>query len=141
MSLATVILLSTASKHESIAALFQLRDNKPGLSYANQWVFPGGHGDPGEEVEQTARREFQEETGYCCGELKYLKTGKIPIEARVVEVEIFWTTYDQIQKIECYEGQEMRFIARSEAAELGISPQFLQWWDDAIAEFNKIKTG
>ncbi|PYM15194.1 MAG: hypothetical protein DME18_04840, partial [Verrucomicrobia bacterium] len=54
------------------AALLQLRDNKPGLRAAGRWVFPGGHCQSGESIEDCARREFLEETDYVCGELRPL---------------------------------------------------------------------
>src|SRR2546426_11810314 len=56
------------------SALLQLRDNKPGLNAAGQWVFPGGHCDPGEPLEDGARREFLEETAYRCADLRLLTT-------------------------------------------------------------------
>jgi len=54
------------------AALLQLRDNKPGLNAAGLWVFPGGHCEPGESLEDGARREFREETGYVCAALRWV---------------------------------------------------------------------
>jgi len=54
------------------AALLQLRDNKPGLNAAGLWVFPGGHCEPGESLEDGARREFLEETGYVCAALRWV---------------------------------------------------------------------
>ena len=45
------------------AGLLQHRDDKPGLSAAGLWVFPGGHCEPGETCRECARREFLEETG------------------------------------------------------------------------------
>ena len=39
------------------------------LHNKGHWGFPKGHADPGESPEQTARREFQEETGLVTGPL------------------------------------------------------------------------
>ncbi|SDJ76739.1 NUDIX hydrolase [Sediminibacillus albus] len=33
---------------------------------------PGGGVNPGEDLETAAKREFQEETGYLCGDIRYL---------------------------------------------------------------------
>ena len=38
------------------------------------WEFPGGHRDPGETLEEAARRELLEETGYRAGPLERLGT-------------------------------------------------------------------
>ncbi|WP_420862138.1 NUDIX domain-containing protein [Algirhabdus cladophorae] len=40
-----------------------LRDDAPGLRYANMWDLPGGGREPGEAPEQTLRREVAEEIG------------------------------------------------------------------------------
>ena len=54
------------------AVLLQLRDNKPTITAAGLWVFPGGHCEDGEACRDCARREFREETGYDCPDLKPL---------------------------------------------------------------------
>jgi 8-oxo-dGTP diphosphatase len=37
--------------------------------YQRLWSFPGGRAEPGESLEQTARRELREETGLAVGDL------------------------------------------------------------------------
>jgi 8-oxo-dGTP diphosphatase len=111
--------------------LLQLRDNKPGLNAAGQWVFPGGHCEPGESLEDGARREFLEETGYRCGALNWLATLTHPSDDRrqVYELTLFSCEYDGFQPVNCYEGQEVRFVRRAEAEDLAVAPYLLQIWD------------
>lgn len=55
---------------EDGAVLLQHRDGKPGLRCAGQWGPPGGHCEADEEIEDCARRGFQEETRYICDTLE-----------------------------------------------------------------------
>ena len=102
------------------AALLQLRDNKPGLSAAGQWVFPGGHCECGETIPDCARREFREETSYDCPDLKLLTSFpyRSPDTGAVFQLNFFWSQYDERQAIHCYEGQEIRFLQRNTIAAL-----------------------
>lgn len=43
--------------------VMQLRDNKPGLRFANMWDFPGGGREESETPLECATREIQEEFG------------------------------------------------------------------------------
>ena len=56
------------------AALFQLRDNKPGLPCAGQWSLPSGRCESDETMAACAKRELLEETGYACETLEKLVT-------------------------------------------------------------------
>ena len=117
------------------AALLQLRDNKPGLNAAGQWVFPGGHCDAGETLEAGARREFQEETGYCCAELSWLTTFCHPSDdfQSMYELSLFWCAYDGRQPVRCFEGQAVEFIPREKAAGLSMPDYVWRVWDIALA--------
>ena len=130
-----VILLLIDQHGYPSSALFQLRDDLPDLPYANQWVFPGGHLDLNEERESGARREFAEETNYICGKLRYLCQGEIDMRGKQTLVSLFWEVYDSVQAIECYEGQEMRFIERDKSQEYNIPAHIMPWWDRAIDAF------
>ena len=116
------------------AALMQLRDNKPGLSSAGLWVFPGGHCEAQEELAVCARREFLEETGYDCAQLHWLasvmhRTGDT---GRLYQLNFFWDRYDGIQPVSCFEGQEIRFVGRQEVVGLAIEGYVTGVWDGAL---------
>ena len=69
-------------------ALIMLRQYKHGARKVCL-TFPGGRMEAGETLEETARRELREETGYVATEWRSL--GRFPIHAnqRVGEVELF----------------------------------------------------
>jgi 8-oxo-dGTP pyrophosphatase MutT (NUDIX family) len=126
---ATVFLL-----REDGAALLQLRDELPGLPRAGMWVTPGGHCDPGESIEDCAHREFLEETQYDCLDLGYL--GMVIDENDVTKTNyplyVFWSRYDG-RSYRCCEGQELRFLRKSDVPLDLIPPCLLGQWDRAIA--------
>jgi len=116
------------------AALLQLRDNKPGLNAAGLWVFPGGHCEPGESLEAGARREFREETGYECGQLRWVTTLLHPSDdgRLTYRLGLFACRYDGIQPVHCFEGQSVEFMLRSEA-QIHPTPKYVpRVWDMAI---------
>jgi 8-oxo-dGTP pyrophosphatase MutT (NUDIX family) len=117
------------------AVLMQHRDDKPGLRYAGMWVPPGGHAEPGEAMDECARREFREETGYHCEEMHRLASlvddpgGKWP----AYDLTMFWARYDGKQPVECHEGQGVAFLERKEAGDYPVPAFILDLWDEACA--------
>ena len=123
---------------EDGAALLQLRDNKPGLRNAGVWVPPGGHADPGEDIETCARREFAEETDYVCGELHRLCAFVDEVSGwPPYELTVFWARYDGRQNHTCREGQALEFIPRTEAAGKPMPHYIVDLWDAALAAEKK----
>ena len=116
------------------AALLQLRDNKPGLNAAGLWVFPGGHCEPGESLEDGARREFLEETGYVCAALRWLTRILHPSDdgRLTYRLGMFACRYDGLQQVHCFEGQAVEFILRAEAASCPMPEYVRRVWDLAI---------
>ena len=113
------------------AALLQRRDDKPGLMRAGQWVTPGGHCDPGETMEACARREFREETAYECRDLTWLSTVVDP-EDPDCRCGMFWARYDERGTFQCLEGQELKFVLRSQAVTYDVPLFLIKLWDIAL---------
>jgi 8-oxo-dGTP pyrophosphatase MutT (NUDIX family) len=116
------------------AALMQLRDDIPGISDPGMWCFPGGHCEPGEELETCARREFFEETRYCCADLLHLVTfsaGEIGYPGNH-KIAFFLERFDGIQGWRCCEGQELRFLGRHEAVHFPMRDYVSRVWDLAV---------
>jgi 8-oxo-dGTP pyrophosphatase MutT (NUDIX family) len=113
------------------AALLQLREQKAGLPDAGRWVFPGGHCDAGESVEDCASREFLEETAYRCGTLYYL-TDFPSEETPPRHFNFFWHRFDGQQSLDCLEGVALRFVLRDKCPPN--TPDYLpRIWDLALA--------
>jgi 8-oxo-dGTP diphosphatase len=117
------------------AALLQLRDDKPGIQDPAIWVFPGGHLEPGETPIEGAVREFEEETCYRCAELVLVadlsaRQLGYPGDFRMV---FFRASFDGRQRIECREGQALRFVGRAEIEALPRRDYLTRIWDLALA--------
>ena len=124
---------------EDGAALLQLRDERPGLRLAGQWVFPGGHCEEGERIEDCARREFFEETDYRCGVLNPLVQFLDDTEAEVQDLTFFWASYDGAQTPRCLEGQTLEFVPRERAAGIKAPPYLARVWDLALESAAALK--
>jgi 8-oxo-dGTP pyrophosphatase MutT (NUDIX family) len=114
------------------AALFQHRDDKPGIRHPGMWTPPGGHCEDHETTEECARREFLEETGYVCDVLRRLRAIRGSSVPDGVELTVFWGRYDGRQPVKCYEGQDLRFLTRDAADDFAIPPYLLDLWDTAL---------
>lgn len=100
------------------SVLSQHRDNKPEILGPDTWCVVGGAREKGDkDLKIAAARELEEETGYKIDpdKLKELARDEYISERGIpVERTIFWGYYDNRQPIECYEGQEIRFISPAE---------------------------
>jgi 8-oxo-dGTP diphosphatase len=117
------------------AALLQHRENTPAIQDPDLWVVPGGHLEADETPEEGAVREFQEETNYLCAELRPVIRLSHPLEgiAENQEVVFFWEQYDGRQRIECHEGQALRFVFREDVESLPHRNYLTRVWDLALA--------
>ncbi len=117
------------------AALLQLRDDSPTINDPGFWALPGGHLEPGESAKTGAIREFYEETAYRCTNLQPLLrlNASQRSDNNDTDLIFFWETYDGQQRIECREGQALRFVPRSELLSLKHRDYLGRVWDLGIA--------
>ncbi len=105
-------------------ALLQLRDDSPNISYPNTWGFAGGgQVDEGETFLLAAQRELKEETGYVSkNPIEFMATEyKLPNGTYVKAVR-FYEHYDGVQKLNCYEGQKIKFASPEEIDTMNMYP-------------------
>lgn len=117
------------------SALLQLRDDDPSIVHPGLWVFPGGHGHPGEDPIECARRELEEETAYRASELDHLADLHDPEEGAPSVVRLYTATYDELQPIECREGRELRWFSRDDARSLPMPRFLVEAWDTYVVPF------
>lgn len=99
------------------SVLAQHRDNKSNILGPNTWCVVGGTHDNDKDLKAVASRELEEETDYKINpqDLRFLARDTYKTEKGTnVERTIFWAFYDDRQKINTNEGQEIRFIEPSE---------------------------
>ena len=114
-------------------ALLQLRDKKDGLSASGLLVFPGGHLDQNESLIDCAKREFLEETGYQCENLKYLLSIEDNfIYKEIKTLHIYYESYDFKKEYTCLEGVSLDFFSKEKAKELKMPFYLIHIWDLAI---------
>ena len=122
------------------AALFQHRDDKSSIKHPNKWGLPGGQIEIGESLEEGVLRELYEETGYKSDSAYFIRS-YLDNSAKgwpEYSCAFFWCFYDELQKINCYEGQSMKFIPRNHANVYDILEFNLSAWDLAL-KFSKMK--
>lgn len=102
-------------------ARFLAAKRPEGKERAGFWEFPGGKQEPGEEIEDTLRRELKEELDVCCGKLLPLRTCPHEYEDLCVELH-FIHVLDFSGEPKSNDGQELRWVSREEALSLEFLP-------------------
>ncbi|MBI2310600.1 NUDIX hydrolase [Candidatus Collierbacteria bacterium] len=99
------------------AVLVQHRDDKPMIPEPNKWGICGGKKEIDDRTDKDAAvRELFEETGYRVktSELRCFASDEFDVDTIHIMRKFFLAPYDGKQKIECFEGREIRFMAPSE---------------------------
>lgn len=91
--------------------LLFLRDDIPGLPYANMWDIPGGHVEPGETPEQCIVREMKEEIGVNLEVFSHFKTYAFDDRDEYVYVS---TQALNINELVLTEGQALKWFTHDE---------------------------
>ncbi len=101
--------------------LLQLRDANG--AYPDHWATVGGKAEAGETVEEAARRELYEETGYVAGRLDLGAEVTLALPNGTPRVAtLFYARYDGVQPIECREGRAIEFVDPNTLGRLLIYP-------------------
>jgi 8-oxo-dGTP pyrophosphatase MutT (NUDIX family) len=128
-----IIICAVVLLNKKNEALLQLRDNKEGLSASGLLVFPGGHRDNEENLIECAKREFLEETGYQCENLRFLLSIKDKfISTDIKNLHIYYDQYDFKKNYTCYEGVSLDFYTIEKAKDLKMPTYLIHIWELAI---------
>lgn len=107
--------------------LLVLRDNKPSIPFPNTWALLGGYVEPGEQPEETIRRELIEEIDLKLGEVHYFNFYAWP----ECDEHIFWAQLDiDISQIILQEGQKLAYFSPQELPNLEFASHYGQILDE-----------
>lgn len=113
--------------NEKNCLLLFLRDDKPGLPYANMWDLPGGHVEDGETPNECIVREMKEEIGVDIGDAVLFKV--YDFDDRIEYVYSLKCQY-QIENLSLTEGQALCWFSEAEISETELAYGFNQVADD-----------
>ena len=92
--------------------LIYLRDDKPGIPFANHWDFFGGHLEAGETPEQALVREVKEEIGVRLTGWKFFRRFDCLLGDAYPNTKfVYYSSIDAVaSELTLYEGQRMTSI-------------------------------
>jgi 8-oxo-dGTP diphosphatase len=135
---------TTAAKEGSVILLvnpqgkvaFQLRDDRPDVSYANHWGLFGGWQERDESPEETIVREMQEELGLSldCLQLKYLWRQRV---GNVISYVFHYAVTDELRYAPLSEGQRLEFLQLSNLKHRDVVP----WHRDILERYERQNSG
>lgn len=108
--------------NERNEVLLTLRDDFPHIDYPNHWAPQGGAVEPGETLEEAARRELREELGMEVGELR--EYGRLIDRRGSRDLNIIFVgrLLCEPEELTVYEGQRVQLFTAPELPGLNISP-------------------
>lgn len=111
--------------------LLFLRDDIPGLPYANMWDFLGGHVELHETPEDCIVREMKEEIAYFLSDFKLFRVYDFYDRLEFV----FWRKENfDINNITLTEGQCLRWFSREKIGKITLAYGFNQVAEDFFNE-------
>jgi len=117
--------------------LLHLRDNKASWM-KNEWCLIGGSCEINENPQSTMVREITEEIGISCQEIKLFK--KINPKPDL-EVFVFVTTIDSVEKIRLTEGKQVKLFSNIELNNLFRSINYSNSYLDILKEYVILNSG
>ena len=115
---------------ENCLLLF-LRDNIPGLPYANMWDIPGGHVEDGETPKACIVREMNEEIGIDLKDFSLFRVYEFDDRIEYV----FWASCDySIDSLHLTEGQALRWFSDTEISNTELAYGFNRVASDFFAD-------
>lgn len=101
--------------------LLFLRDDIPGLPYANMWDVPGGHVEAGETPSECIVREMKEEIGIDLENFRLFR--EYEFEDRIESVFLSFCSYST-DDLTLTEGQALKWFSEKEAEETELAYGF-----------------
>lgn len=101
--------------------LLFLRDDKPGLPYANMWDVPGGHVEEGETPAECIVREMKEEIGLNIGKAVLFRI--YDFDDRTEYVYLSFCPYE-VDELVLNEGQGLKWFSEDEASKTELAYGF-----------------
>lgn len=101
--------------------LLFLRDDLPGLPYANMWDIPGGHVEEGETTEECIVREMKEEIGVELDDFSLFRIYEFDDRVEYVFLK-YWEA--DIETLILTEGQALRWFSEDEISRTSLAYGF-----------------
>ena len=111
----SIVLVVTSISKDGFSLWMQKRSEEGDLD--NFWEFPGGKVEPFETPKEAASREFQEEVGEECPEIKEFKVIPYSYADRKVLLNVFYASHSE-EKLPQSERQKTFFIKYQKEAQL-----------------------
>lgn len=107
--------------------LLFLRDDFPGLPYANMWDIPGGHVEPGETPEECIVREMDEEIGVRLEDFSFFRMYEFDDRDEYIFVS---TQALDIDELVLTEGQGLKWFTHEDIVKTELAYGFNRVADD-----------
>jgi 8-oxo-dGTP pyrophosphatase MutT (NUDIX family) len=110
---------------------FQLRDNRPDVSYRDHWGLFGGWLEPGETPEQAIQREMAEELGLTL-ETARLEYVKLHRDGDVIAHVFCYPAPSGLDSAPLREGQRLEFLSLSDLEARRVVPRhrsIFEWYE------------